>query len=340
MASNKRSNTHQALALLLFFLLTLSSAHAKGGIAIYWGQNNGDGTLTSTCDTGNFEIVILAFLYTFGCGRTPDWNFAGHCGPWSPCDKLEPEIKHCQSNGVKVFLSLGGAVGPYSLCSPEDAKNVSDYLYNNFLTGQKGPLGSVYLDGIDFDIEGGGVNLYWDDLARELDTRRKQDRYFYLSAAPQCFFTDYYLDTAIRTWLFDYLFIQFYNNPPCQYSNGDASLLISSWNTWTSYVKLNNTVFMGLPAAPDAAPSGGYISPQDLCTKVLPIIKHTPNYGGVMLWDRFRDVTNHYSDQIKDCVKVDDNVRVSQTLMATLSNTITECVSAAFNRIMPKLRPF
>ncbi|XP_016182614.1 hevamine-A, partial [Arachis ipaensis] len=143
-----------------------------------------------------------------------------------------------------------------------------------------------------------------------------------------------------RTWLFDYLFIQFYNNPPCQYSNGDASLLISSWNTWTSYVKLNNTVFMGLPAAPDAAPSGGYISPQDLCTKVLPIIKHTPNYGGVMLWDRFRDVTNHYSDQIKDCVKVDDNVRVSQTLMATLSNTITECVSAAFNRIMPKLRPF
>ncbi|XP_015942321.2 hevamine-A isoform X2 [Arachis duranensis] len=340
MASNKSSSTHQALALLLFFLLTLSSAHAKGGIAIYWGQNNGDGTLTSTCDTGNFEIVILAFLYTFGCGRTPDWNFAGHCGPWSPCDKLEPEIKHCQSNGVKVFLSLGGAVGPYSLCSPDDARNVSDYLYKNFLTGQKGPLGSVYLDGIDFDIEGGGVNLYWDDLARELDARRKQDRYFYLSAAPQCFFTDYYLDTAIRTWLFDYIFVQFYNNPPCQYSNGDASLLLSSWNTWTSYVKLNNTVFMGLPAAPDAAPSGGYISPQDLCTKVLPTIKHTPNYGGVMLWDRYRDITNHYGDQIKDCVEVDDSVRGSQTLMATLSNTVYECVSAAFNRIVPKLRPF
>ncbi|MED6144922.1 hypothetical protein PIB30_020044 [Stylosanthes scabra] len=307
--ASKKSSTHQSLAILLFFLLTLSSAHAKGGIAVYWGQNNGDGTLTATCDTGNYEIVLLAFLYTFGCGRTPDWNFAGHCGPWSPCDKLEPEIKHCQQKGVKVFLSLGGAVGPYSLCSPEDARNVSDYLYNNFLSGQRGPLGSVSLDGIDFDIEG-GTNLYWDNLARELDTRRQRGRYFYLSAAPQCFFTDYYLDTAIRTWLFDYIFVQFYNNPPCQYNinTGDTSQLIASWNQWTSYVKLNNTVFMGLPAAPDAAPSGGYIPPTDLCSRVLPIIKLTPNYGGVMLWDRFRDVNSGFSNQIKDCVKVNGDV--------------------------------
>ncbi|RYR36738.1 hypothetical protein Ahy_A09g041694 [Arachis hypogaea] len=174
MASNKSSRTHQALALLLFFLLTLSSAHAKDGIAMYWGQKNGDGTLTSICDTGNFEIVNLASLSTFGCGRTPEWNFAGHCRPWSRCKKLAPEIKHCQRNGVKVFLSLGGADGFYSLCSPEDAKSVSDYLYNNFLSGRKGPFGSVYLDGIDLDIEGGS-NLYWDDLARGLDTRRKQD---------------------------------------------------------------------------------------------------------------------------------------------------------------------
>ncbi|XLT10583.1 hypothetical protein HN51_056376 [Arachis hypogaea] len=291
MASNKSSSTHQPLTLLLFFLFTLSSAHAKGGIAISWGQNNGDGTLTSTCDTGNFEIVLLAFLDTFGCGTTPELNFAGHCGPWFPCDNLQPEIEHCQRNGVKVFLSLGGTFGPYALCSPEDAKNVSDYLYNNFLSGKTGPLGSVYLDGIDFHID-----------ARELDTHRKQDRYFYLSAAPQCFFPDYYLDDAIRTWLFDYIFVQFYYNRRYQYD------IFSSWNTWTSYVKLNNTVFMGLPAAHDAAPRGIYISPQFLCSdEILPIIKQTPNYGGVMLWDRFGDANNHYSDQIKDCVKVDDS---------------------------------
>jgi chitinase len=169
----------QALILLLvltIFPFTIKASSNDGGIAIYWGQNLGDGTLSSTCDTGNYKIVLLAFLHVFGDGRVPNWNFAGHCGDWSPCTKLEPEIKHCQQKGVKVFLSLGGASGAYSLSSPDDAKNVADYLHTNFLTsGQFGPLGSVTLDGIDFDIEGGS-NLYWDDLARHLDNQRKQDR--------------------------------------------------------------------------------------------------------------------------------------------------------------------
>jgi chitinase len=144
------------LVVLTISSFTIKASSSDGGIAIYWGQNLGDGTLTSTCDTANFEIVLLAFLNVFGDGRTPNWNFAGHCGDWSPCTKLEPEIKHCQQNGVKVFLSIGGASGAYSLSSPDDAKNVAD-LHTNFLSGQFGPLGSVPLDGIDFDIEEGSI---------------------------------------------------------------------------------------------------------------------------------------------------------------------------------------
>lgn len=45
-----------------------------------------------------------------------------------------------------------------------------------------------------------------------------------------------------------------------------------------------------LPTTPNAAPSGGYIRPNDLITKVLPYIKDNYNYGWVMLWDRFHDV--------------------------------------------------
>lgn len=331
------------LSLFITFSFTIESSRAvatrpdtTGGIAAYWGQYYFEGgTLTATCDSGNFEIVILAFLNVFGCGRTPGWNFAGNCGEWSPCTKLEPEIKHCQEKGVKVFLSLGGAVGTYSLCSPDDAKEVANYLHNNFLSGQYGPLGSVTLDGIDFDIEGGS-NLYWDDLARELDAIRNQNRYFYLSAAPQCFNTlDYYLDKAIKTGLFNYVLVQFYNNPPCQYdtSRHDATLLLQSWDSWTSYVLPNNTVLMGLPASPDAAPSGGYIPPDDLINKVLPKIKPAPNYGGIMLWDRYRDVQNgHYSDQIKDHVPKEVLLR----LVTGISNAISECVTAALHRILPK----
>ncbi|XP_058727756.1 acidic endochitinase-like [Vicia villosa] len=322
--------------LILLLVLTISSFTVKAsssddaGIAIYWGQNNGDGTLSSTCDTGNYKIVLLAFLNVFGSGRPPSWNFAGHCGDWSPCTKLEPEITYCQQKGIKVLLSLGGAIGPYSLSSPNDAKEVSDYLYANFLSGRLGPLGRVTLDGIDFDIEG-GTNLYWDDLARNLDNIRQQNRYFYLSAAPQCFLPDYYLDKAIRTGLFDYIFVQFYNNPPCQFDSArsDATLLLRSWHDWTSLVLPNNTVFLGLPASPSAAPSGGYITPDELITKVLPFIKDTPNYGGVMLWDRFNDVTNDYSNRIKKYVQ-----KSALRFVTQVSEAIAESVSAALNAVL------
>ncbi|KAK7823469.1 hevamine-a [Quercus suber] len=48
-----------------------------------------------------------------------------------------------------------------------DAKNVADYVWNNFFDGQSPsrPLGDAILGGIDFDIERGST-LHWDDLAR------------------------------------------------------------------------------------------------------------------------------------------------------------------------------
>ncbi|KAE9589090.1 putative chitinase [Lupinus albus] len=323
--------------ILLLFLLTFSliidpSLGSTGGIAIYWGQNNGDGSLTDTCDSNKYEIVLLAFLVQFGGGRQVQWNFAGHCGDWSPCTKLEPEIKHCQAKGVKVLLSLGGAdvyAYDYGLTSAQDAKNVAKYLYDNFLNGQYGPLGSVTLDGIDFDIE--KTELYWEDLARELDTYR-QNKYFYLSAAPQCPTEPkiYYLEKAIQTGLFDYIFIQFYNNPQCAYStSAGTSLLLQSWDKWASLVKSNNSIFLGLPAAESAAGSG-YIPPEVVISDVLPHIKETSNYGGVMLWDRFRDKDSDFSGKILPYVPK-SNVLL-QTVTAVWEG-LFYCVSATLHRI-------
>ncbi|CAJ1976976.1 unnamed protein product [Sphenostylis stenocarpa] len=78
-----------------------------------------------------------------------------------------------QQKDVKVFLSLGAAFGP------QDAKEVANYLFQNFLSNQFGPQGSVTLNGIDLDIEGDG---YWDDLVKELDDLRQQNQYFYFNA--------------------------------------------------------------------------------------------------------------------------------------------------------------
>lgn len=285
----------QAL-LLIFSILIFASFESTHGskIAIYWGQNGNEGSLQDTCNTGNYGIVILAFLSTFGNGQTPQLNLAGHCDPPSGgCTGLSSEIAACKSQGIQVLLSIGGGAGSYSLSSTDDANQVADYLWNNFLGGQSGsrPLGDAVLDGVDFDIETGN-NQHWDDLAKAL----KGHGNVVLSAAPQCPFPDASLNNAIATGLFDYVWVQFYNNPPCQYG-GSADNLISAWNQWTTVQA--NQVFLGLPASPEAAGSG-FIPADVLKSQVLPSIKTSPKYGGVMLWSKQYD--NGYSSSIKDSI--------------------------------------
>ncbi|WVZ03267.1 hypothetical protein V8G54_024073 [Vigna mungo] len=318
-----------ALIILLVSLTFSSSRSDNGGIAVYWGQDAREGELITTCNSGKYAIVLLAFLNQFGSGTTPAVNFAGHCGDgsWRSCADLQPQISYCQNKGIKVLLSIGGATGGYWLSSAEDAKIVANYLFTNFLSGEYGPLGSVMLDGIDFDIE--NSENYWDDLARELDfLRQTTGRYFYLSAAPQCP-TDpiNYLDKAIATKLFDYIFVQFYNNPSCSYTGG-ANALLESWDKWVDLVASNNSLFLGVLAASTAG--DGYIPPEVLIDEVLPHVKEASNYGGVMLWDRYHDVQNGYSDSIQSNV-IKSKLQVS---VASVSDAIYRSVSKALGRVL------
>ncbi|KAM7499738.1 hypothetical protein LguiA_024152 [Lonicera macranthoides] len=285
------------LSLLSLLLISSFTPSESAGIATYWGQNTAEGSLADACATGNYQFINIAFLTTFGNGQTPVLNLAGHCDPGSnTCTTLSTDITTCQSQGIQVLLSLGGAVGSYSLSSPADATEVANYLWNNFLGGQSSnrPLGSAVLDGIDFDIESGS-GQYWDDLARALSGFSSQRR-VYLSAAPQCPFPDANLNTAIQTGLFDYVWVQFYNNPQCEYGN-NADNLIASWNQWITVQ--SNQIFLGIPAAPGAANSG-YIPPDVLISQVLPAIRTSPKYGGVMLWNRFFD--QGYSSAIRGSI--------------------------------------
>lgn len=69
------------------------------------------------------------------------------------------------------------------------------------------------MNGIDFDIELGN-DQFWDDLAKALAAHNNGKQRVVLSAAPQCPFPDATLNTAIATGLFDYVWVQFFNNPP------------------------------------------------------------------------------------------------------------------------------
>ena len=292
MARNSQLITFLLLGFSTLALLVQTSN--AGGIAIYWGQDGREGTLQETCNSGNYKYVVIAFLNKFGDGRKPVLNLAGHCNPaGGGCKVVSKGIKACQRRGIKVLLSIGGGIGNYSISSNADAKKVADYLWNNFLGGKSAsrPLGDAILDGIDFDIELGST-LHYDDLARALKAHSSK---VLLSAAPQCPFPDRFLGKALNTGLFDYVWIQFYNNLQCQYDSktGDISKLIKSWNFWNQRIRAKK-IFLGLKGAPGS----GYIPPSVLKSKVLPKIKKSPKYGGVMLWNAYSDKKTGYSRQI------------------------------------------
>ncbi|XP_061342041.1 hevamine-A-like [Gastrolobium bilobum] len=297
------SNVVISLAILALSVLILAVSSDASGIAIYWGQNGNEGTLEETCSSGYYAFVNIAFLAAFGNDTTPVLNLAGHCVPLNNgCANLSSDIKSCQAKNIKVMLSIGGETFKnYTLTSAEDARQLATYLWNNFLGGQSSsrPLGDAVLDGIDFVIEGGQVQ-YWDELARNLSSYSNQSKKVYLTAAPQCVFPDASLGAALNTGLFDYVWVQFYNNPPCQYTAGNATYLQNSWEIWTSSIPAAN-ILLGLPAAPNAS-IGGFIPPSNLISEVLPAIKNSTKYGGVMLWSKYYDNLTNYSSSIKNYV--------------------------------------
>ncbi|KAH7673745.1 chitinase protein [Dioscorea alata] len=290
----------QTLLLLILAALCITSNAGIGNIAVYWGQNGFEGSLAEACWTGNYDIVVIGFLYQFGYFQSPGLNLAGHCDPASGgCVSISNDINACQSQGIKVFLSLGGEyTGRYTLVSTQDARNLADYLWNNFLGGSSSsrPLGDAVLDGIDFDIEG-GTTQYWDELAQMLSDYSQEGQKVYLSAAPQCPYPDAWMGKALDTGLFDYVWVQFYNNPPCQYYSSNAVNLLSSWDLWTSSVPATK-FFVGLPASEDAAGSG-YMPPEALISEVLPSVMFSNKYGGIMLWSRYYDRLSWYSSKIR-----------------------------------------
>ncbi|KAK1276756.1 Acidic endochitinase [Acorus gramineus] len=296
--SNMETNKPSLLSLPLLFLLSMAFvgiSNAAGGIAVYWGQNTAEGTLAATCATNNYKYVNIAFLNTFGNGQKPSLNLAGHCNPNSgTCTSLSADIRSCQSSGIKVMLSLGGQIGTYSLSSSDDATQLANYLWNNFLGGSSSsrPFGDAVLDGIDFDIEIGG-SAHYDDLARSLRNHGQVS----LSAAPQCIYPDQSLNTALSTGLFDYVWIQFYNNPSCDYRSG-VNGIVSSWNKFTSGVTATK-FFVGVPAATDA---NGYVPPNVLTSQVIPAVNGSPKYGGIMIWQRYTDGQTGYSTSVKGSV--------------------------------------
>ncbi|KAK2608585.1 Chitinase 2 [Conoideocrella luteorostrata] len=271
---------------------------------VYWGQNGGgvveNNDLATYCTKeAGIDVVVLAFLYQYGNGfKIPSGTIGQSCyistsGQGQQCDGLAKAIDTCKGNGVKVILSLGGASGSYSLSSQEEAETIGQNLWDAYgNSNSKGsvprPFGNTFVDGWDFDIESNIGNKYYEFMIAKLRSNFASDsgNKYYIAGAPQCPIPEPNMNEIITKAQFDYLWVQFYNNPGCSV---DGTINYDDWKKNVANTpSANAKIFIGVPASPLGATgteSGAkyYLKPDALANLVG---QHTndPAFGGIMMW--------------------------------------------------------
>ncbi|KAJ5715958.1 class III chitinase ChiA2 [Penicillium malachiteum] len=269
---------------------------------VYWGQNGGEvienNDLASYCNSqSGIDIIVLAFLYEYGNGqRISSGGFGQSCfitpsGEGQNCEELGRAITTCQNRGIKVIMSLGGAVGAYGLTSQQEAEAIGSNIWaaygNSGYSGVPRPFGNAFVNGWDFDIEASSGNQYYRYLISTLRSKFSSDpaHRYYISGAPQCPIPEPFMQPIIDTSQFDYLWVQFYNNPDCSLPHPNFDDWVRNiGNTPSSGAK----IFLGIPASPYASTgtlSGEryYMSPSSLADVVRRFSGNNA-FGGIMMW--------------------------------------------------------
>ena len=301
--------------LLYLFGLALASfdPSAKNNLAVYWGQNSANSATSQTrlsdyCHGTNVNIILLSFLTTLnGQGGQPVLNFANqgeHCDKTMQpmkCREIEDDINFCQSRGKTILLSLGGD-GSAEVGYADDtaARMGAAKIWQMFGPDQKKPdvvrpFGSAVVNGFDFDFESASkvqnAVAFMGGLREHMRTA-SEGAPFYLSAAPICSQAATGGHSSMESILdqlhLDMVFVQFYNDKNCDVRNG---FNFDKWNEWAKWK--NTAIFVGLPASETAAPSGGYLAPNQLKEKIWQA-KGREKMAGAMLWDASQAWTNDY----------------------------------------------
>lgn len=280
------------LALALLAATGTLAATGPGDVAVFWGRNKDEGTLREACDTGTYTTVIISFLRGFGGGKAYTLDLSGH-----PLAGVGDDVKHCQSKGILVLLSIGGPAAGYSLPSAQAAADLAAYLWDAYLGGSRAgvrrPFGdAAALDGVDFYIDqlaqaGGGG--HYDELARRLYAHNRSYRGrlgVTLTATVRCAYPDPPMAAALATGLFSRVHVRLYGDLRCTWSAREA------WEKWAAAYPASR-VFVGVVASPEAD-KDAYMFQKDLYYNVLQFAQKVPNYGGLMIWDRYYDKMNHY----------------------------------------------
>ncbi|KAJ3026520.1 UNVERIFIED_CONTAM: hypothetical protein HDU68_005513 [Siphonaria sp. JEL0065] len=287
----------------------------------YWGQSaigNGVGPLgrnTRTipdadqqkslayyCDLGYYQTMNIAFMHEFGGGDN-HWGLdlsiigryevsaAGLVSANLNGNPIDPkvflpvgdDIKHCQSLGIKVMLSIGGDMhSPYTLIQG-DGVRVANIIYNSFLQGNSStrPFGDAVFDGVELDIEKTDT-YYTQEQIIMLQTLKKLSPSSKFAAVPQCFLNGIGEDLNTgpvfkqHPELIDWVIIQYYNNPTCSYPFG------FNFDIWTTLYK--GPLVIGLAGDDTSAITGGFLNPGQL-QAVIDMVYNNPQFMGISVYD-------------------------------------------------------
>ncbi|CAO2148812.1 unnamed protein product [Urochloa humidicola] len=266
-----------------------------GQVTVFWGRHRDEGSLREACDSGMYTGIIISFLNVYGNGRY-HLDLSGH-----ELTGVGDDIKHCQSAGISISLSIRGN---HSLSSNQSALILFEHIWNAYLGGfRKGvcrPFGDVVLDDVDLFFDRGTLAKNYDVLAREFAKHNSggvTKKPIHLTATVPCAFINHPITNGgvvITTGIYERIHVRFFDDDghtDCNSYSEDA------WDSWTVAYPPSR-IFLGLPASPEAAKEG-YLYPKSLYYGVLPVVQKAANYGGVMLWDRYYDERSDYSSYVK-----------------------------------------
>ncbi|KAJ2394928.1 Chitinase 2, partial [Coemansia sp. RSA 2603] len=324
--------------------------NCNSNLVMYWGQNS-HGTsnpgqnqlpLDEYCDKEAGDVLVLSFLSEFNADglHPPTLNLASSClttfenSTLLHCPTIGKAIQKCQRKGKAVILSLGGASGAYGFSDDTQAERYADEIWDMFLGGnaRNRPFDDAILDGIDLDIEGGS-SVGYVRFVQRLRERfiESPGRRFYMTAAPQCPYPDFYSGPILDNAYLDMVFVQFYNN----YCGIDKAnwFNFEQWHEWATTISANKDVrvYLGVPGSPAAANSG--YTPFDKLEELVNVTRskfHT--FGGMMVWDAsqadnnvvtdgstFVELTKRLLDADKKCS--DDSDKIVETVTESQSSS-------------------
>ncbi|CAL4993438.1 unnamed protein product [Urochloa decumbens] len=284
-----------AISILLAGPAMAALENQTGQVTVFWGRHKDEGSLREACDSDMYTSIIMSFLNVYGNGRY-NLDLSGH-----QLTGVGDDIKHCQSAGISISLSIRGN---HSLPNKQSALDLFDHIWNAYLCGShKGvrrPFGDAVLDGVDLFFEQGIPAKNYDVLARELakhsngGVTKKPIR---LTATLPCGFIIHHTNggVVITTGIYERIHVRFFDDD--DHTDHYNSYSEDAWDSWTAAYP-SSRIFLGLPASQEAAKEG-YLYPKSLYYGVLPVVQKAANYGGVMLWDRYYDESSKYSGYVK-----------------------------------------